>query len=148
MGFVFSDSSSSDSKSEPDLSNSSGESNVPSAAPLTEPTQAKLISLLQSSSFNWFELIHQAEMQKLDVSSVEEKFEALLGELSPEEGKLVSQSHDAYLHMEKWVMPEEEREAAAMNGDVVSESEVENPDSYLKANSDTPEDSLYQTKGS
>ena len=78
-------------------------------------------------------------MQKLDVSSVEEKFEALLGELSPEEGKLVSRSHDAYLHMEKWVMPEEEREAAAMNGDVVSESEVENPDSYLKANSDTPE---------
>ena len=36
-------------------------------------------------------------------------------------------------------MPEEDREAAAINGNVVSESEVENPDSYLEANSDTPE---------
>ena len=64
MGFVFSDTSSSDSESEPDPSFSSGESDVPSAAPLTEPTQPKLISLLRSSSFNWFELVHQAELQK------------------------------------------------------------------------------------
>ena len=61
---------------------------------------------------------------------MEKRYQELLKELEPHEKELVSQSYAAFLHVEDRERPEEEREAAAWNGYIVSDSDSDNPDVY------------------
>ena len=94
-------------------------------------TLFELVSMICSSLFNWFELNCRLEEQNIDHTFAEIKIEALLEELIPEERTLTVLSHKVFLHIEDKVMPEQEREASAWNGNVVPESEHEDPDSFL-----------------
>ena len=107
FGFKGSDSSSFSSDSEVDTE-FQDDSDHPYQAIQQETTLPELVLAIHTSSFNWSELINQFEERNIDPASAEILFEALLGELSPEECKLTAQSHEAFLHMEKVVMPEEE----------------------------------------
>lgn len=129
FGVTVSDSSCSSTESEID----SEFENETSAESTTskEATRQELVTLLRCSSFNWFEMDFQLQEHKIDQAMVETKVDELLQELTPEESKLVVQSREAFLHFKESVMPEEEREASAFNGDIVSESEQEDPDDYL-----------------
>ncbi len=114
----------------------SGESDIETLSSPCQSTEcdiaeSELLDLVRASSFNWFEVI-----DRIDESFAMNKYEALLCHLTPKEQDLLKQSHDAYLHMKETLMPEEQREAAAWNGEVVSESDTENPDDYLGSSSD------------
>lgn len=98
---------------------------------LKEATLQELVTLLRASSFNWFEMDFLLQEHRIDQAKVETKVDRLLQELTPEESKLAVHSREAFLHFKERVMPEEEREASAFNGDIVSESEQDDPDEYL-----------------
>lgn len=95
-----------------------------------EATLSELI-LLRSSSFNWFQLIAFIEEQGIDKTATERSYEALIREHSLEERKIVANSHEAYLCVMEEVMPDGNRDVAALNGDIVSESEHKDPDLML-----------------
>lgn len=63
-----------------------------------------------------------------------------------EEQQLLVQSHDAYLAVQKYDEPLREREARAWNGDIVSESDSDNPDEYMLSFDDTRKNSLLHKK--
>ena len=117
--------------------NDSGSEDESSAidSTLKEAPLQELVTLLRSSSFNWFEMDFQLQEHKIDQAKVEAIIEELLQELTPEESKLVVQSRKAFMQIKKNKLPEEEIEAAAFNGDIVSESEQDDPDDYLKQDS-------------
>ena len=96
---------------------------------MNEAIFQEIVSLLLCSSFNWFEMDFQLQEHKIDQAEVEAKVEELLQELTPEESKLVMQSRKAFLQTKESVMAEEEREAS---GDMVSKSEQDDPEAYLK----------------
>ena len=100
---------------------------------MKEATLQELVSLL-CSSFNCFEMDFQLQKLKIDQTKVETRVEEIIQELTPEESKLVMQSREAFLQIKETVMPEEEREASVFNRDIVSESEQDDPDDYLKQN--------------
>lgn len=98
---------------------------------------SELLDLVRASSFNWFEVIdHLATNSRIDQASVEQKYEALLCQLTPKEQGLMKQSHNAYLHVKETLMPVEEWDTESWNGNIASDSDTENPDDYLGANGD------------
>ena len=67
------------------------------------------MTLLCSSSFNWFEMDFQLQEHKIDQAKLETKVEELLQELTSEESKLVVQSRKAFMQIKRTELPEEER---------------------------------------
>lgn len=125
FGFTDIDSSRTDASDSDSLMSDDSDSE---AFPEFDITESELIGLVCASSLNWFEVIDQPEE-----SFATEKYEALLCHFAPKEQVLLRQSYDAYVHVKETLMADEDREAAAWNGEVVSESDSENPDDYLGA---------------
>ena len=97
--------------------------------PSVTPQDTDLIQLLQLAEFNWFEFICQAEVKGISRSVLDEQFENMCSKLSELECKLVKQSHAAFLLIEGDELLKQ-REASALNGEIVSESDSDNPDNY------------------
>ena len=78
---------------------------------------------------------------------MEKRYQELLEELEPNERKLLMQSYMAFNHVEEKVCPEE-REAAAWNGYIVSDSDSDNPDVYsgIKSLSSSAAQAILQKK--
>ena len=90
-----------------------------------------LHKLLEYSSYNWFEFLEnlQNQLQK-DVSCVSKPlFDSLSKCLSKEEMQLTSQSYSAFC-VTGDEMYEQERIARAVNGEVVSDSESDDPEEF------------------
>lgn len=91
----------------------------------------EMLCVLKEGCWNWFELVAVAEERNVEASSLEREHDHILSYLTDEECRLLHQSHAAYLESERAIAPIQAREAEALNGDIVSESESENPDDYL-----------------
>ena len=100
---------------------------------LSAGTLSTLVTLLIQSQFNWFELQKRSMdvLEGRDEAAVLSQFFQKVPQCGFEEHEvdLIKQSHDAYCAAEA----EEcrQRVANAINGDVVTDSESDDPDSYI-----------------
>lgn len=98
---------------------------------LSDSLAMALSSLLAQSQFNWFEF-HERSLK--DVEGVTEpilsEFFGRIDQcgISDHDLQLVKQSHDAFLESEN---SEQQRIENALNGDIVTDSELDDPDSYV-----------------
>ena len=124
----------------PDTSSSESEPNDLSDFSESEPSvtdtgtsfsKEQIIDVLKGAHWNWFEVVAIAEEKGADLSIVESHFEKIVLQLADTELNLLSQSHSAYLELNTTEDVIPAREAAAFNGQVVSESESDNPDNFL-----------------
>ena len=90
-----------------------------------------MLAVLKTRQCNWFELVSTVEEMGIDPNCLESYYELVSSHFSEHELCLLQQSHAAYLHSEKYGARQQVREAAALNGDIVSESDSDNPDDYL-----------------
>ena len=87
-----------------------------------------ILDIRRESNWNWFHVISTAEVKGISVSLVEFN---IVSDLTEPELSLLRQSHEAFLETDRTDDAVQKREAAAINGDVVSESESDNPDDYI-----------------
>ena len=122
---------------ESDSSESSGSS--PKVVPLEEA-----VTIARAAQFNWFEIVHQAETRNETVC-----FETLCNELPHAQREQLVETHSAYLCIEQTDLPGQQYIADAFNGQVVSESEDDNPDVYLSSHmTDETKQALKKKKDS
>lgn len=113
------------------------ESDNPSADLLTLPTDEELLQFLKQSRYNWFELVdHVVERsdncQEATITQLEKVFPRVMAlDLSNGEKCLIEQSHQAF-NMDYSNSHSVEREANALNGLIVTDSESDDPDTYLE----------------
>ena len=88
----------------------------------------EVVDHLRGGQFNWLELVSKAEDVGADVTLLESHFENVCAHLNEAERQLI---HEAYLEVERTEAPAQVRETDALNGDIVSESDSDNPDAYL-----------------
>jgi len=86
------------------------------------------IKVLEKCNFNWFAFSHYLNETN---SKFMQDYTDIFMCLTSEQKLLIEQSHSAYSTIENQVCPFVERELAAEDGDIVSESDEEHPDSYL-----------------
>ena len=117
---------------------------VPSHNPHVEVTPPELVSVGSSQVFdqqlvtlaadcmyNWFEIISRLEAMTVplvDTEVLETQYQSLLEKLNLSEQEKLIQSHDAFLYIKKNEEPLREREAQVCNGEIVTESDSDNPD--------------------
>ena len=89
-----------------------------------------IVDVLKAGQCNWFEVVSTAEEKGINPSYLEGQYENVSSRLSEHDLRLLQQSHSAYLQIEK-DDNFQVREAAAFNGDIVSESDSDNPDEFL-----------------
>ncbi len=97
-----------------------------------DPADLKL--LLDQCQYNWFEFVERLQCQlHKDVSTDAEMFfnEIPKLELDPQAQQLVEQSHLVYLASEQ-DMYEQDRMARTINGEIVTDSESDDPESYVR----------------
>ncbi len=129
---------------EGDIDSSTGSSDVESGEDDTEVLELlsgresvmafpleEMVSVLRAGKCNWFELVSAAEEMGFDPNVVESQYEAIRSNLAKHELELLQQSHAAFVQIEKDETPQRVREAAALNGEIVSESDTDNPDDYF-----------------
>ena len=91
-----------------------------------------ILKILKDSDFNWFNLIDCfPDNFTTSESEIESCFEEVMSNLDEAQRNLVEQSHSAYLAMQQEATPLKS-EHAALDGDIVSESDDENADDYLE----------------
>ena len=127
--------SSSDEESEPCSDGSVSELETASLAPLhaSIPDDDALLQFLQGCNGNWFQFVSEIEENSsvVDPTVLEDIYDRLLPKVSSEEKELITQSHSAFMQVHNQELPSQQREVDALNGLIVSESEVEDPDTYL-----------------
>ena len=104
------------------------------------PSDEKLLQILTDSQFNWFELVSKvSEVCRIDpddntylVNALEKFYDTQMEELRLESHKqLLSQSHGAFVTDSLVQQHLNVREASALNGEIVSDVESENPEAYV-----------------
>jgi len=138
FGIAIEDESDGESDIESDSEDCDTASEVEQKSAISLPDESDLLEILKQCEFNWFELISHVEeacgcMQMSHGRILEEFFGRLLAKVNKAEGDLLTQSHAAYLAILQSETPMQERETAALNGDVVSESDSDDPDMYVAA---------------
>ena len=112
---------------------------VESHSLLQLPSNDVVLATLTESRWNWFEFSKQ--MEKCDVRSdddesafadmLEEIYDMIYSDdLNPDARKLLKQSHDAYV-CDRDRLPRDIREAYALNGMIVADSNDVNPEEYV-----------------
>ena len=90
-----------------------------------------MVLVLAAGNYNWFELVNRAEELGYNSDDVESEYESFKCRLGEREAQLLEHSHAAFLQVEKDQTPQKQREAAAVNGEIVSESDSDHPDDYI-----------------
>ena len=72
-----------------------------------------------------------ANVMQVDLCLVESEYNHIIFDLADPKLSLLRQSHAAFLEMNRTEDPRQARQAAALNGEVVSESESDHPDDFL-----------------
>ena len=113
------------------------ESDNPSADLLTLPTDEELLQFLKQSRCNWFELVDHVvkrsdNCEEATITQLEKVFPHVMAlDLSNSEKCLIEQSHQAF-NLDYSNSHSVEREANALNGLIVTDSESDDPDTYLE----------------
>ena len=92
------------------------------------PNHQSLIPLLQSSEYNWFEFIDRVESVVGDIGANEKQLEEFRSTMDNDVLKL---SYEASRHE----LYAEDRTARYVNGEIVSETESDNPTDYILTSS-------------
>ena len=98
-----------------------------------KPDNSRLLKILMESKLNWFEFIDRLEESVTSIApGITDKFFIMLPSLglTQQELELVVQSHSVFVAASD-ASYEQERLARCINGEVVSESESEDPEEYL-----------------
>ena len=91
------------------------------------PDYQSLVQLLQSSEFNWFEFIDRVESVVGDVGAYEKQLEEFRSTI---DNDMLRLSYEAYVASKQEVYAED-RTARCINGEIVSETESDNPTDYI-----------------
>ena len=103
------------------------------------PSDGELLQILTESEFNWFEFTCRvSEYCKCDpedevhlVNALENVFHRLtVSDMSKSQEQLLYQSHEAFI-VDNIRKSRDDREAAAFNGEVVSDIDTEDPEEYV-----------------
>ena len=102
------------------------------------PSDEELLQILTDSQFNWFELVSKvSEVCRIDPDDntylVNDRFyDTQMEEIRLESHKqLLFQSHEAFVTDSLVQQQFNVREASALNGEIVSDVESENPEAYV-----------------
>lgn len=115
---------------ESESDNDSGESSDLAPPKVTVSfSRDHIVTLLKAGQ--WFEVVTAADEKGVDISLVESEYDHIVSELAEPEARLLHQLHAAFLEVDKTDDPRESRQAAVFNGEVVSESESDNPDDFI-----------------
>lgn len=113
------------------------------AASLTDNEISNLNLVMRQCDFNWFEFMEQVSCS----NQVAEIFYANhLGCFSQEEVEQIKLSHEAFLAEEELYGDEHERANLEMNGEIVTDSESDDPSAYLKSVHDEASEKLIAKK--
>lgn len=109
--------------------------NADSDIDIDMPCTDELYKILEQSQFNWFHFVEELTEGRTDHVHVELQLEkyylALISSDKPQaEMKLIEQSHKAFT-ADLQTRQLTDRQADALNGVIVSDSESEDPDAYL-----------------
>ena len=98
---------------------------------LSEADDSVLMDLLSNSDYNWFEFVKKIEDHSEHASNSLESFFLRIPHMdcNHKELALIVQSHRAFLATQPSY--EEERQARIVNGEIVSESESDDPEDYV-----------------
>ena len=98
------------------------------------PDKATLLTLIQESQWNWFQLVEVLEEKGVIVNnlSMDSVFRHIYPALEEAQQSLVELSYRAFCCDMEVEQPQRDREAAAFNADVVSDSDTDDPDEYLR----------------
>ena len=137
----FSDDSSSDTVDDSD----SDEETIQRTNTLTKytlPAITELNKILTGSQYNWFELVSTVLMmtncdddkdEEEVVTELDGYFEDLKvsKEFTQEQYGLIQQSHDAFVYDKEQRLPFAKKQAAAMNGDIITDSDSDDGELYV-----------------
>lgn len=112
------------------------------ASSLTDSEVSNLNSIMRQCNFNWFEFMKQGSNQQV----VDQFYTHHLGGFSQGELEQIKLSHEAYLADEHLYGEKCERTAQEINGDIVTDSESDNPSVYLKSVHDEASQELIAKK--
>ena len=108
------------------------------------------MTLLSDSGYNWFEFVSVFEQclgkYHLYPKQLRSRVQSMSDKLNPEETRLLKQSYDAFVNLQQCEEPIQDREIRVWNGDIVSESDSDNPDEYASAVDDSIKRKLVQKK--
>lgn len=120
-----------------DMSSSESESDEDDAGEIPDLTHTEgsfskddILALLKAGQWNWFDVVAEAEEKGLAMSLVGSEYSPIISDLTDPKLSLVCQSHAAFLEVVRTEEPSKTREGAALNGEVVSESDSDDPDDY------------------
>ena len=85
--------------------------------------------LTAGSIYNCFDFMDKAEELGYSPKYMEKYYDSLKTQLDHHSRQLLDHSQKAFIQVER-VAPEQQRDTAIVNGEVVSESESDNPDDY------------------
>ena len=137
---IYPSGSGSDSGSESDLEGVENESEPIQSTLTSLPSDQELLQIKKKNSqFNWFDFVCRvSESCKCDseddeccVNTLEGVYPRLIASDIPKHQELLSQSHEAFVTDSLLRKPRDDREAAAFNGEVVSDIDSEDPEDYV-----------------
>lgn len=134
---VYSDSSSEDEVQLTDGSHSLSDysSDTDTNTPSELLCDEQLLALVVNSSYNWFELVLRLEeVIVIDHQLLYSQIQNFQTKVSSKNWEILMQLWDAFIHVQQFEEPLQERNVRSWNGEVVSESDSDNPDEYTAAN--------------
>ena len=110
------------------------------------PNDLELKTILTESHFNWFQLAEtvlgsclceEEEREVVAINQLDDFFRRVIASdhFTAEQLELIQQSHDAFLYDREERLPRAKRQAAAANGEVVTDSETDDCEDYLQLSS-------------
>ena len=96
------------------------------------PSKESILTTLTESKWNWFQFLELTEKYDDGGVRLEQVYEAVISgnDLLPHARKLLKQSHDAYVCDRNTRLSHDLREADALNGMIVADSDDENPEEF------------------
>ena len=108
---------------------------------LSESCLSTLVDIMKKSKFNWFqfrECVAELDSFSEELNSKLEVFYKGMSTLfSDDEKQLIKQSYEAFTAEEELNAPQQDRTCRGLNGDVVTDSESDDPDTYLYTTQDS-----------
>ena len=128
--------------SESDLSGPTNPPDLPCVV-CPVPNDLELKTTVTESQFNWFQLAEtvlggclceEEEREVVAINQLDDFFRRVMASehFTAEQLNLIQQSHDAFLYDREERLPLAKRQAAAANGEVVTDSETDDCEDYLE----------------
>lgn len=120
-----------DSSSESQLDDDVNTNPLPPSTSTATLSRGDVVCVFRRAQCNRFEVVSMGTDMGIDPNVLEGQYEYKTRDLAERELRLLEQSYSAYLQVEARETPSQMREASAINGDILSESESDDLDGYL-----------------